>query len=343
MRVILCGYYGQDNAGDEALLVSLLQMLPASVEPVVLSANPEVTSQRYQVEAWGNRNWGKIWQLFGQCQGFIWGGGSLMQDVTSVASPLYYAGLMAIAQMRGLKTVAWAQGIGPLQRPPLRWLTRRVLKGCTGVSVRDEVSLQLLERWGIPSFLAADPVWLLEAQNSPAPPSTLPMVAVNLRSHPLLTLERLAEITEALADFQRQTQTHLRLIPLQKSQDMAIAEAIAVELPGSYEILYRPNPRECKGLFQGAEFTIGMRLHSLIMAASEGSACFALSYDPKVSRLMAEVGFPGLELADLTPANHSLSKIWQDYYQQRQPWKGQKALQQSAQRHQKLLAEIFSS
>jgi polysaccharide pyruvyl transferase WcaK-like protein len=79
------------------------------------------------------------------------------------------------------------------------------------------------------------------------------------------------------------------------------------------------------------------------MAASEGSACFALSYDPKVSRLMAEVGFPGLELADLSSANQSLSRIWQDYYQQRQPWKGQKALQQSAQRHQKLLTEIFSS
>lgn len=44
MRVILCGYYGQDNAGDEALLVCLLQMLPATVEPVVLSANPQVTT-----------------------------------------------------------------------------------------------------------------------------------------------------------------------------------------------------------------------------------------------------------------------------------------------------------
>ena len=341
MRVILCGYYGQDNAGDEALLVCLLQMLPATVEPVVLSANPQVTTARYGVEAWYNRDWGKIWQLLGQCDGFIWGGGSLMQDVTSVVSPLYYGGLMAIAQMRGLKTIAWAQGIGPLRRLPLRWFTQQVLRGCSGISVRDKASLQLVTKWGLKAFLAADPVWSLAAENASPPPSPLPIVAVNLRAHPLLTLERLAVITEALRDFQHQTQTHLRLVPLQKSQDLAIAEAIAVELLGSHEILYRPDPRECKGLFRGVEFTIGMRLHSLIMAAAEGSACFALSYDPKVSRLMAEVGLPGQELADLPMDGNELSQIWQGHFRQRQPSAGVESLQKSALQHQALLQKIF--
>jgi polysaccharide pyruvyl transferase CsaB len=341
MRVILCGYYGQDNAGDEALLVCLLQMLPATVEPVVLSANPQVTTARYGVEAHYNRDWGKIWQLLGQCDGFIWGGGSLMQDVTSVVSPLYYGGLMAIAQMRRLKTIAWAQGIGPLRRPPLRWFTQQVLRGCSGISVRDQASLQLVKQWDLKAFLAADPVWSLAAENASSSPSPLPMVAVNLRAHPLLTLERLAVITEALRDFQHQTQTHVRLIPLQKSQDLAIAEAIAVELPGSHEILYRPDPRECKGLFRGAEFTIGMRLHSLIMAAAEGSACFALSYDPKVSRLMAEVGLPGRELADLPRDSNELSQVWQGHFRQRQPSTGVEFLQKSALQHQTLLQKIF--
>jgi len=36
---------------------------------------------------------------------------------------------------------------------------------------------------------------------------------------------------------------------------------------------------------------IGMRFHSLIMAAAE--CCFALSYDPKVSQLMEELAMPG--------------------------------------------------
>ncbi|WP_421655307.1 hypothetical protein [Leptothermofonsia sp. ETS-13] len=40
VQAILCGYYGQGNGGDEALLVSLLQMLPQHVAPLVLSGNP---------------------------------------------------------------------------------------------------------------------------------------------------------------------------------------------------------------------------------------------------------------------------------------------------------------
>ena len=47
----MCGYYGMGNGGDEALLASLLQMLPPQVEPIVLSGNPEQTRDRYQVES----------------------------------------------------------------------------------------------------------------------------------------------------------------------------------------------------------------------------------------------------------------------------------------------------
>ena len=34
MRAILCGDYGKGNGGDEALLASLLQMLPDGVTPI---------------------------------------------------------------------------------------------------------------------------------------------------------------------------------------------------------------------------------------------------------------------------------------------------------------------
>ena len=46
MRAILCGYYGKGNGGDEALLATLLQMLPELVQPVVLSGNPQETRSR---------------------------------------------------------------------------------------------------------------------------------------------------------------------------------------------------------------------------------------------------------------------------------------------------------
>lgn len=60
MRVLLSGYYGQGNGGDEALLATLLQMLPPEVTPVVLSGNPKQTRDRYGVEACERMNFYRL-------------------------------------------------------------------------------------------------------------------------------------------------------------------------------------------------------------------------------------------------------------------------------------------
>jgi preprotein translocase subunit SecA len=124
-------------------------MLPPQVEAIALSANPQETQKHYGVKSCPNRSWSEIFQVLRQADVFIWGGGSLMQDVTSLGSPLYYGGLMLLAQLLGLKTVAWAQGIGPLNHPLTRWLTRTVLRRCSAVSVRDQASQDLLKTWQV--------------------------------------------------------------------------------------------------------------------------------------------------------------------------------------------------
>ncbi|MGK7884541.1 MAG: polysaccharide pyruvyl transferase CsaB, partial [Crocosphaera sp.] len=315
MRAVISGYYGKGNGGDEALLMSLLQMLPSQVEPIVLSANPRKTYEQYGVQTYHNRSGLAILEALKTSDIFIWGGGSLMQDVTSLASPIYYAGLMALAQQKGLKTVAWAQGIGPLNNPLTRWLTRQVLLGCTAVSVRDYKSAQLLSKWHINPLIAPDPVWALTAKSVlgladlPAP-----RVAVNLRSHRLLTPQRLKILTQALIDFQKATNTCLLLVPFQATQDLEIARSIAQQLPGNKHIIQLENPRELKGFFQGVEMIIGMRLHSLIMAASQECKCFALSYDPKVEYLMEEIEIPGWDLAQLPDDPNVISTAWLEYF-----------------------------
>jgi polysaccharide pyruvyl transferase CsaB len=315
MRAVICGYYGKGNGGDEALLVSLLQMLPKKVTPIVLSGNRAQTSKRYGVESCDRRSAFPILRALRDSQLFIWGGGSLMQDATSFLSPFYYAGLMSLAQQQGLKTIAWAQGIGPLKHPITRWMTKRVLQGCAAVSVRDRASASLVANWNISPLIAPDPVWALEAKpvkglwDLPAP-----RVAVNLRSHPNLTPKKLATLTQALIDFQKATKTCILLVPFQASQDLAIAHSIADQLPGDRQVLTLEDPRELKGLFRGVEMTIGMRLHSLIMAAAEECRCFALSYDPKVSRLMEEISIPGWELEEIPEDPNAISTAWLEHY-----------------------------
>ncbi|WP_186708905.1 hypothetical protein [Euhalothece natronophila] len=55
-KAIICGYYGQNNVGDDALLISLLAMLPSHIKPLVLSGNPQKTQEQLQVEALPNRS-----------------------------------------------------------------------------------------------------------------------------------------------------------------------------------------------------------------------------------------------------------------------------------------------
>ena len=57
-----------------------------------------------------------------------------------------------------------------------------------------------------------------------------------------------------------------------------------------------------------------MRLHSLIMAASQECKCSALSYDPKVSYLMEEIEIPGWDLAQLPSDPNVISTAWLEYF-----------------------------
>ena len=346
IRAVLCGYYGKGNGGDEAILATLLQMLPRNVKPVVLSGNPEETRTRYGVEACDRMAVSPVWQVLRQSDAFIWGGGSLIQDATSAISPLYYGGLMVLAQKLGLKTIAWAQGIGPLNSSFTRTLAQKTIAGCTAVSVRDRGSAALVAGWRIPYIQAPDPVWALEA--SPVPglwDLPAPRVAVTLRSHPQLTNARLANLTRALIDFQTATQTCILLLPFDKSQDLAIAQAIEPQLPGANQILYLEDPKVLKGVFRGVEMAIGMRFHSLIMAAAEGCRCFAISYDPKVSQLMAELTMPGWELAQLPDDPNVMSHTWIEEYANGNPLTPDQiqSLVDRALMHRDLLLEVLGN
>ena len=344
LRTVLCGYYGKGNGGDEALLATLLQMLPDYVEPIALTATPKETSQRYGVETCDRNSALKIYQTFRTSQAFIWGGGSLIQDVTSAASPIYYAGLMGLAQGMGLKTIAWAQGIGPLQRGTTQWIAQKCFTRCDGVSVRDEKSAALIKEWGIVGTMAPDPVWALASQEVKELASiSTPRIAVTLRSHPLLTPQRLQNLTEGLINLQKTTEATILLIPFQLSQDLPISQAIHEQLPQTSHILTLEDPRLLKGVFQGVDLAIGMRLHSLIMAAAAGCRCFALSYDPKINQLMGQIDMPGWNLADIPSDALEITQTWLDAYHQGKFLSSEQivGLSDRARRHQELLNSVL--
>ncbi|MEB3274566.1 MAG: polysaccharide pyruvyl transferase CsaB [Prochlorothrix sp.] len=344
MRVVLCGYYGKGNGGDEALLATLLQMLPTTAIPVVLSGNPLETHSRYNVEAIDRFSAFGVLRALRSSEAFIFGGGSLMQDSTSFVSLLYYAGLMGLAQRLNLRTIAWAQGIGPLRHAWSRWLTRQVFRHCQGVSVRDGGSAKLLTQWQVPYVEAPDPVWAL-ASESVMGLSNLPSprIAVNLRPHPLLTEARLHCLAQAIAALQTATGASILLVPFQPQTDRQPLEVVARTLVGQYHWIEAEHPQQLKGIFQGVEMTIAMRLHGLIMALAEGCRCVGLSYDPKVTYLMQSLELPGYHLAQLPPKSQDVSWVLLQAYANGQALSRDRlhSLRDRALMHQDLLSQVL--
>ena len=115
-KIVLSGYFGFDNLGDEAILYSIIQEVKKmqNTEITVLSANPEKTSQKFGVAAVDRMSPKEVIRAIKNCDMFISGGGSLLQDVTSNRSLLYYLALLRLAKLFGKKVMIYSQGIGPV-------------------------------------------------------------------------------------------------------------------------------------------------------------------------------------------------------------------------------------
>jgi polysaccharide pyruvyl transferase WcaK-like protein len=144
---------------------------------------------------------------------------------------------------------------------------------------------------------------------------------------------------------EKDTKATILLVPFQKSKDEEIAKEITIQIPKNSYLISLTDPRELKGLFREVTMVIGMRLHSLIMAAAEGCNCFALSYDPKVSILMTELNLPGYELEELPSNPDIINKAWLETYSRQKSLSSEKinSLKKDALLHKQLLDKLINN
>ena len=96
-RVVISGYYGFANAGDEAMLAAIVGSLKDIIPDVsitVITGNCRMTRENHNVQAVHRLNFFAIAAAIRRCDILISGGGSLLQDVTSARSLYYYLWIM---------------------------------------------------------------------------------------------------------------------------------------------------------------------------------------------------------------------------------------------------------
>ena len=303
-RVVVSGYYGFGNAGDEVILAALLRALNGH-EVTVLSHAPEVTRAEHGVRAEPRASLPGVLRALARCDLLVSGGGGLLQDATGPASVPYYLGIVMLARALGKPVMVYAQGIGPLGAG---WARRslRLLRGAAAITVRDAESAEWLRAAGVPPArieVTADAALALPPPRRTAeanPPPELAALGVRRGERAVALAPRpygdgrfaakLAAVADALQD---RLGARAVLVPMQLPEDVAACERIAAAMRRPAPVLrQRPVPARYAEVFAGFDLVVGMRLHALILATLARAAPVGLSYDPKIDAFLEGLGTP---------------------------------------------------
>jgi polysaccharide pyruvyl transferase CsaB len=326
--VVISGYYGFNNLGDEAILEEItteLKELVSADNIVVLSNNPQRTASRYGVKSISRWRLASLVKLLPQTKLFVSGGGGLFQDVTSMKPPLFYGGQILLAKLYGARVMIFAQGIGPLKSALSNFVTKTSLWCAQTLTVRDADSCTLLKKWGITALLTADPVWRL--QSSPLPqgldtqfrkmfanrPGLL--VGLSLRESKNFQSSHMDALLMAMAEA-LPTDAEILLLPLQREQDAQPLEEFRKRWQAkgrkaqTMSLTDLEKPSQWLNLLGRLDLLVGMRLHAIIMALKSKVPVAGIAYDPKVFRVLKEFEQPVLNLENSESAN--LQQEWEN-------------------------------
>ncbi len=315
---VICGAYGQENTGDDAILDAILTEL-REVDPdlpvTVLSRQPKRTRLSYRVPSVHTFDFLAWHRALRHSRLYISGGGSLIQDVTSTRSLLYYLHSIRAAHRLGNRVMMYGCGIGPVSRAVNRKRAARVLnKHVDAITLREPSSQEELRDMGVtvPQIhLAADPALILP----PASPEVVDgwMTANGLaldgryccfiiRQWPGIR-DKLPDILSAAAyAYERYGLTPV-FLAIEQLHDPALARRLgeACQVPCHVVTAAMPH-RVVIGLLGRMALLVSMRLHSLIFAAGQGVPMVGLVYDPKVSAFLRYIGQDlYIDLQALTP------------------------------------------
>jgi polysaccharide pyruvyl transferase CsaB len=327
-RIFVAGYFGFGNLGDEAILSAMLAELRGlrpSLRATVTSGKPSETAKSHGVEAVPWRDPVAIEQAVRLADLVLIGGGGLFQDYwgfnpdtmlsESHAGLSFYAAPAVLAALHRKPLMLYAVGIGPLPSEVSRRFTKAVSETASAITVRDPASKRHLESLGVPGskiVLSADPAFTLTPADESRTHDLIaslgltgapsPRVAVALRHWDIGVAPEFWERETALGldMFLSREGGSVLFVPFQRLEgqlenDVAVAERVRSQMKhrdSTFLLDKDSSPLEIAGLLSQFDLVLGMRLHAGILAVVGGVPLVALSYDPKVTQLMEQIGFP---------------------------------------------------
>ncbi len=301
MRLLLAGYFGCGNLGDDAILLGFVRGIEGRGHTVqVLTGSVEGLMRSYGLTGIYRKDPAAISRSIQECDALVFPGGSIFQDVTSTRSVAYYAKIVADAKKAGKKVLLLGQGVGPLTTFLGKRWSANAFGSADAVTVRDPASVSALQSIGVkkPTSVAADMAWLLPSPSLPEDSKVFGAagarsVGISARPYGKDKNKLVIEVFSELA----RTLTRGGFIPTFVEMDHAedgpliqkIANAVGGKVPDMRNI---SSPVQIQQRMARMEGVIAMRLHAGILAATVGVPAFMISYDPKVTAFANAIGQP---------------------------------------------------
>jgi polysaccharide pyruvyl transferase CsaB len=281
VKVLVSGYYGFANTGDEAICLAITRELKRlSHDVTVLSSNPAPTSSHFGVRAVRRMHPLDLLGAIFNADVVLSGGGGLLQDKTSSRTLTYYLAIIGFAKLLRKRVAVFNQSIGPLS-PNGETRVASALKGVTNI-VRDTQSKALLERLGLNAQLGGDPALLLEAPQGVTRDENLVVIAP--REGQTEATQRLVQVAQTLSNQGK------RILALGFQPGWDDAELEAFKAINSVRLESTSDPARALEVIAGAGAVIGVRLHAVILAAATRTPFYGVSYDPKVQGFCRDAG-----------------------------------------------------
>ena len=301
-EILISGYYGFHNSGDDALLSAIIQDLNKYKESpniVVLSASPKDTWKEYGVKSINRFDLIRIWRHMKKADMLISGGGTLIQDRTSTKSLWYYLMIIKSALKRNMRVMLYANGIGPLSGKRNRKITKKVLDRANLITLRDEASADYLKNLGVDmsrAMITADPALNLAEADSgkgreilekAGVPKDAKLMGVSVRRWGDVGQDFETIIAEACDYAVKKYGYYPVFLPMQMSKDYTISQNIKRRMAEKSSIIDRHlRVEDMLSVVGCMDICIGMRLHTLIYSVIKGIPLIGLVYDPKISSFM---------------------------------------------------------
>lgn len=302
---IICGAYGKGNAGDEAILTTIIRQLrqqDGNLPITVMTRKPRQTAAETGVGAVHIFHFLAAGRKMRQSQLYISGGGSLIQNVTSTRSLLYYLFSIRQAKRSGCKVMMYGCGIGPVKGSGNRRRAARVIENHVDlITLRDRESAQLLAEFGVTGpeiHVTADPALVMSGDDAGAlrymernglnPNQKYCMFVLRPWED---AQQKLGAICTAAEYVWERYGFQPVFFSFEPNRDEAITRQAAQMVKAPCKVLSPDiDGAQLCGLIARMELVVSMRLHALIFACSQYTKVVGISYDPKVSGFMSYLG-----------------------------------------------------